>query len=233
MGNWMEPMLLDWLQDQIGKPVLRDTQVVHDNGIMIASLDGLIEYGTYDEHAEAKYSSMPSEWGEPGTDEIPDAYLLQIAHQFACLPESVLCHVPVALVNHGAIRQRYQVEREKCKDLIDVVEARAVEFWEKHVLRDVPPEGTPTLEVAKLIRRTPGVTVSIPDDLGDQYCEAEAEAKAAAERLDGIRAAVLAAMGTADRALCRAGEFSVKTIHRKAYEVKASSYQRFSFKKSK
>ena len=210
MGTRLEPVILDWLQEAIGKPVIRDTQFVHSNGIMIASLDGLIEYGEKYEHAEAKYSTQADEWGDDGTDEIPDGYQLQIAHQFACVPDSLLCHVPCMLIAGRRLEMRkYVVQRNP--DLIDVVQNAAADFWTNHVLADVPPENSdPSMNAAKAMRREPGKTISIASPVAEEYNAAKAIYKDAEAHYDKAKAALLAAMGDAEEADSPAGRFTYR-----------------------
>lgn len=230
VGTRVEPVLLDWLQEEIGRPVLRDTQFTHANGIMLASLDGLIECGDYDEHAEAKVTSILGGWGEEGTDQIPECYLVQIAHQFACLPESRLCHVPILKVNHGASFARYAVTREQATDLIAVVEEEACNFWHRFVLTDTMPEQfTPSIDVSKRIRKQPGKTVSIPAGPVEMYLSAKrglAEAKQAAENAEAV---IRTYMDGADEADTPLGKFTLKTSSRKAYTAAACEFTQLRF----
>jgi len=235
MGTRLEPVILDWAQDQIGKPIIRDTQFISSNGIMIASLDGLIEYGDHDEHAEAKYSTMADEWGEAGTDEIPDGYLLQIAHQFACLPDSVMCHVPCMLIVGRKLDMRmYHVPRNN--DLVDVVTEAACNFWTRYVKTDTPPEDSaPSVDVVKLVRRTAGKSIVIENDLPAAYLEAKAAYKAAEDAYEEAKDGLLVAMGDAEEAETPMGRFTYRRQSRAGWDgdkLKSlpdwKSYQKFS-----
>jgi predicted phage-related endonuclease len=93
-----------------------------------AHLDGITE-----EHelVEAKTAGMiflnsGSDWGEEGTDEIPDPYIVQVMHQFSLMPAAQVCWLPVLIRGDFRI---YRVERKD--DLIEMVLEKEREFWRK------------------------------------------------------------------------------------------------------
>ena len=60
--------------------------------------------------------------------------------------------IPHAL-EHRGFPDRTVTKKAKsaAKDLIEVTEECAARFWNNHVLRDVPPEVSPNIELAPLI----------------------------------------------------------------------------------
>jgi putative phage-type endonuclease len=73
-------------------------------------------------------------WGEPGTDQIPDAYLLQV-QWYARLTEAVRWDLAVLLGQEFRI---YRVEPHK--DLQQALHEIAARFWFDHVVAKVAPE---------------------------------------------------------------------------------------------
>ena len=195
-GNRFEPVILDWLEETTGRVVIRGRQYVHPNGAMIATLDGQIgEIAS--EIVEAKYTSVPGEWGADGSDEIPDQYHVQIAAQFACVPTATVCRVPVMLPGFRGVEFRqFIIERDNA--LVDVVESRAVEFMNMVRNRVRPLEFAPSIDVLKIIRRQMGKTVSISAGLVQSLRDAKASLQAAENAEDAAKSALITALGDAE-----------------------------------
>lgn len=80
---------------------------------------------------------LGSHWGDPDTDQIPDAYLTQV-QWYLMLSELEVAHV-AALIGGNRFR-RYIVQRDD--DLIELMLERAAEFWDR-VVNENPPEAEP------------------------------------------------------------------------------------------
>lgn len=229
VGTRLEPIILDWAQDQIGVPVVRDTQFVHPNGVMVASLDGLV---TPDQHVEAKYTTQVQEWGDEGTDDIPDYYLAQVAAQFACVPASRLCWVPVLMPAFGFKFKMFKVQRDEA--LIAAVTAAAVEFHKKHIAADVAPDDfRPSIDVAKHIKRTEGKTIVIPELPVTLFKAAQLNKKKANEEFERAQADLLACIGDADTGDYGRGVVTYKLTKRAGYTVQPTEYRTLRVKEAK
>ncbi|GAG33893.1 unnamed protein product, partial [marine sediment metagenome] len=99
---------------------------------------------------EAKSVERKGEWGDAGTDEIPDAAMLQVHVHMICTGREV-CHVAALIGKHTF--DMYRVELNT--DIADAIKEAAVNFWEIHVLRDIPPYIAPSLDMLKLRKREP------------------------------------------------------------------------------
>ena len=75
-------------------------------------------------------------WGEPGTDEIPLHYEIQVLHYMAI---TGFDYFDIAALFFGQEMRIYHVFRKKNKSRITQIEEAARDFWESHVLTDVPP----------------------------------------------------------------------------------------------
>ena len=79
-------------------------------------------------------------WGEEGTDSIPQHYLIQ-CQWYAGLANLPVWQVAVAFLDDsGTLRQYKEFKVKSDKQLFDTLVERAVEFWEDHVVPGIPPE---------------------------------------------------------------------------------------------
>lgn len=80
-------------------------------------------------------------WGEPGSDDVPDEYLCQVAWYMAVadMPEW-----DVAVLIGGQDFRVYHVERDA--ELEAALIERATDFWHRHIVAQVPPplDGSPS-----------------------------------------------------------------------------------------
>jgi len=171
---------------------------------------------------------MARDWGEQGTDEIPDHYLPQ-PHTYMLVKD-----YPVWTVSSyfgGSELRLYEVERDKSMEEVIVEETH--KFWHEHVLKDVEPAFDPGHKAASkaLKRLYPGTNgAELKADAALEHWRAVYEdACAAKARYD--KAAELAkdhilySMGEA--AVMRFADgstFTRKKVLRKAYVVEATEY---------
>lgn len=204
-GNLLEPVLLTWAERKLGKPLLRDRMHVDASGLLCANFDAL---DGAEASIEAKTATDAAEWGEEGSDEIPERHIVQAHMGFAVLPALRVCWVPVLLPGYRSLDFRlYRVERNA--QLADAIAERCREFMEKHVRLGIPPDDfRPSLEVLKRIRREPNKTVELPDALVDRLIVAKAAVKQAEGDCEAAQAAVLTALGDAERGTFSAGSLT-------------------------
>lgn len=82
IGRALEPEIRQRYADKTGRVVMLPQGILRHpvHSWMLASLDGLTEDGRV---LEIKSARLGPDWGEPGTDEIPKTYLLQVQHYLA------------------------------------------------------------------------------------------------------------------------------------------------------
>jgi len=73
-------------------------------------------------------------WGEPGTDQVPEAYLCQVQWYLNLVDQEM---ADIAVLIGGQDYRTYTVVRNKT--LIELLTASAETFWENHVVLQVPP----------------------------------------------------------------------------------------------
>lgn len=99
-----------------------------DRGHSPHSLVADVQLKTSDAH-------MAGKWGEPGTDEIPETYILQVQAEMAVTGLPV---ADVAVLIGGNHYAEYTVQRDE--DLIGTIIEHAERWWRDYILADRMPE---------------------------------------------------------------------------------------------
>lgn len=225
-GNRLEPVLLAYAEDQFGK-LDRNVVVFDPAGSPIAStLDGrVIADGR---PVECKTSGIEGPihgtWGEGGSDDVPDGYIIQCQTQILCTGASV-CELVALLGGRGFAEFRI----EPLDGLIAQIRAVTTDFWERYVVPRRDPRGDwadrlrtahgveltadpcePALETVKRFRKTPKKTIDFDSDAQVNAVLRWREANAArleAEKVEkAAQAEVLAGLGDAEAAIIPGGQ---------------------------
>ena len=134
-GRALEDIVAYEYAKQTGKKVRRNNSIlVHpEHKFMLANLDREIvgEPGIL----EIKTAARADDWGEPGTDEVPESYLAQVMHYMAVTGAQ---YADVAVLIAGRKFGVYTVQRDD--QLIDHMINVESDFWNNHVYRLVPPD---------------------------------------------------------------------------------------------
>ncbi|MGH8029807.1 MAG: YqaJ viral recombinase family protein, partial [Arenimonas sp.] len=132
-GRALEPVIRQEYANRTGRQILvPEHQVVHpEHDFMIANLDGIT---TDDRVFEAKTARAGTGWGEPGTDQVPQPYLLQVQHYLAVMRYDV---ADIAVLIGGSDFRIYEVPADPELQAM-MIEAEA-EFWQR-VLAGNPPD---------------------------------------------------------------------------------------------
>jgi predicted phage-related endonuclease len=162
-GNDLEPVVLSWFERRMGVRLARNIEL-RNGGIFGANLDAAITSDIIDLHpikavVEAKTTTDGDEWGE-GIEDVPLRVFVQVQHQMM-VAECAIAYIPVLIPKYREFHfEAYQVQRHD--GLIAQIRERGEWFWEKHVLRDIPPPAVmPHLETIKRIRREPTSKIAL------------------------------------------------------------------------
>lgn len=113
---------------------------------------------------EVKCSSqfMAAEWGEPGTDDIPMQYLVQVA--FYCMLTGADCAYIAVLIGGNDYRE-YKYTRDL--SLEDTLITAARDFWDC-VVNKTPPEAVNQVDLRLMYpKHDPDKTLTITNDIQD------------------------------------------------------------------
>lgn len=156
VGKRLEPALLKRFAEVHNVTVNRqNTFRTHSNGVLSCTVDAFIPESR--EIVEAKTHGLLSgrissdEWGDPGTDEVPDSVLVQVITQMGVVSDQTgepwtTAHVTTLMPNRGFVD--YQVTF--CDEVFQHIKQEAERFWHEHIQPQVPPAdvfaGIDTLE---------------------------------------------------------------------------------------
>lgn len=232
-GTLLEPAILNWAEEKIGKTFVRDVMSVADDGIRAVNFDGLGDTFT----VEAKSTVNLDEWGEDGTDQVPDRVVVQ-CHQALDIagPNRVMSYVPMLCPGYKSFDFRmYEIQRddELCKRLADA----ARHFMERHVRRMIQPDGfRPSLEVLKRLRRVAGKVIELSqlqEDTIISWKTAKAKAKESAEYAELMKRDVIAMLGDAEGATFSSGMLTYLPVTVRAHQRRESTSRRLTIKGEK
>lgn len=122
-----------------------DRLIVPD-GRKVAAIKGEIVADRLLEAKTVSSYAAGDEWGEPGTDEVPMHYLLQV-HWYLSLTPCVSADL-AALFGAGENLSIYTIKKDV--ELEDELLHRAQEWWNTHIVKDVAPEPRSEDDVALL-----------------------------------------------------------------------------------
>jgi putative phage-type endonuclease len=146
-GRMLEPVIIDHYKEIKGKQLVSSVFGKSEkHPFMLANIDARIEDGGILECKTAD-ARVAKEWGETDSDFIPDEYLLQCAH-YAIVFDAP--YVDLAVLIGGNDFRIYTYKRNS--DLEDVMVAREKEFWENHVLKNIPPKPITVGDLANIAK---------------------------------------------------------------------------------
>lgn len=130
-GRTLEAPMREWYARQTGRAVRIPVGIIRHPKYawMLASLDGLPEGRVL----EVKTARNSSGWGEPGTDQIPQYYLIQVQH-YLCV--TGLPVADVAVLFGGQDAQIYEVPADP--ELHELLIGEESRFWDM-VRRGIEP----------------------------------------------------------------------------------------------
>lgn len=206
-GRYLEPVVRQAYADETGREVRVPTAMLRHpkHSFMVANIDG-VTGGDYEPPRlfEAKTARTAEGWGEPGSDEIPQVYLLQVQHYMAVTAIAV---ADVAVLIGGSDFRLYEVPEDR--ELQEMLVEAEAEFWSR-VQRGVPPDPVSYADMqARYGRASRAASVVASVDVERAVArlrtiKAERDALDAAE--EDARAVVMAALGENDTLIDPAGK---------------------------
>lgn len=226
-GLRLEPLVAEAYSERTGYSLPQEQIFVRNTVLpwQLATIDRIRSDGRIVE-LKTVGMRMAGKWGEPGSDEIPQEYLVQVLHQLAVTDTDV---ADVAALICGQELRIYTVERDD-RAVAEIVD-REAEFWDR-VQNAIPPEPDPDRDRSLLIKLFPDAVGEIEfsaehTDLVSFWELAKAHEKDSKEEKDRLQAQILATFGNAASAKLADGRVitrKIVSVAERTQIVKAYSY---------
>lgn len=240
MGRELEPIVAKFFTRRTGLEVIQDGSLWVNDKFPLACATPDYEIPVRNEILEIKTSSIRAEpfWSE---DKPPTSAHIQVIWQLG-VTEKQGAFVAGLL---GSDPDKFYTPHVEFDESIFSQLYERVDAFIQMVQKDIPPDakGSDLRTLNEIIKRVESTTIEFENDDADllsNYFELEKRIKAARSELsltetelDDLRAKITQKMGTASIAKGNGYMAKIKTINRAAYEVKASSYSRFSISEAK
>lgn len=226
-GSRLEAVVAAEYQGRTGRKVQRiNTMIRHpERDYLLANLDravvnpeiaGNVRWRdgklTTDRVLECKtaHAFAAGEWGEPGSDDVPQSYLVQVMWYLGITGCAI---ADLAVLIGGSDYRIYTIERDG--ELIADLQEAAADFWTKHVQAGIAPDPQ-TVEDAR--HRWPqhlaakqAVVGFEARDACIRLAEIGEQMKALEKEKDSLQALVMGHMGDAESAVFTAGDPALAT----------------------
>lgn len=203
-GTKLEPLIRDEYEHVTGNEVFySEDHITFVSDVWTfarVNVDGLIDNGSdpSTKVLECKSAIRTSgDWGEPGTDQIPDYYAIQGVHTMAVMPNIESVDFAVLLpYNNFAI---YTLERDD--DVIEKLMAIESDFWRRVIEDDPPPAISHDDCKRRFARSKPGMEIECDSALLNVVSSLKAQKqikKQAEEQIDALSLKLKQRLGEAD-----------------------------------
>ena len=163
-GSFAESFVADEYARATGQTLVHDqsTHIHAGHSFMSAHIDRFVIENKSNEDFSDSQGTLPSkilecktanpfvqhEWGEVGTDHVPMAYLCQCIWYMAI---TNLEKTDLAVLFGNSDFRIYEIQRDK--DLENAILEKAKQFWNEHVLKDIPPVGISEKDYQTLFKK--------------------------------------------------------------------------------
>ena len=142
-----------------------------EHSFMLANLDRTIDGQKKILEVKTAGAFMASQWGKEGTDQVPDSYLVQVAHYMAVMDCDV---ADLAVLIGGRDFRTYTIHRDAELERL-LIEKEGM-FWRDHIEKEIPPEPIMHHDLDTLYGNDNGLSLDAPLDI-IEVCERLGEIK--------------------------------------------------------
>lgn len=136
LGIRLEPVIAEMYQDTTGCILVQPfTMFYPKNPIIFATPDRIIHGKNKGLEIKTANARMAENWGEEGTDEIPQYYLIQCV---LCMAVTNIPEWDVAVLIGGQDFRIYHIQRDI--DLENSIIERLLEWWETYIAKNREPD---------------------------------------------------------------------------------------------
>jgi len=190
---------------------------------MIAHLDRIILNENRGLEVKTSSQFMADEWGEAGTDEIPEYYRAQVMHYMAVKGYPSM---DLAVLIGGNDFRIYCIDRDMTyiANLIEIERS----FWEDHVLKQIPPEPDGSTACAKALAKLYGTPTGVEkvatpeiDEIANRLRQVKALIKQNGDDKTLLENQIKAFLGNSEKVVGPDWHITWKLSQRRSIDVKA------------
>ena len=176
IGSRLEPIVAEMYQDATGFELVQPfTMLYPKNPIIYATPDRIVKGKNKGLEIKTANARMAENWGEEGTDEIPQQYLIQC---ILCMAVTDLPEWDVAVLIGGQDFRIYNIQRDV--DLENSIIERLLEWWETYIIKNQEPDINSSKSYAEYL------AIKYPKNF-KSLKEADADAEQLIQRLGDVR----------------------------------------------
>ena len=170
-GNLLEEAVAEAYSEDTGKMVWKWIQPIKhkEYPFLAANIDRWVGDREYVLECKTAGFTRGKQWGEEGTDQIPESYLVQVAYYAA------ICDVPkvdIAVLIGGQDFRIYTYERNK--ELEEKLIKIACNFWHNHIEKRIPPKCVNTRDTFNLFPQSNYQEIVAEDNIMEKWEELKA-----------------------------------------------------------
>lgn len=231
-GLRLEPVIIDWYKETFPRRKVKtlkgyNLHINKDDPIRRCTPDALQEYGEKGEGAlqiKTTNQYLSSDWD----DDVPMEYQVQCQYEMAV---TGLSHNTIAVLIGGQDPRHKDLDRND--SFIEAMLDKVGDFWDDHVLKDIPPAATASdidsRVIARLYSKESGKKIYLPQESAawmDGWIESKAMEKEATAKVKKFKNKLKMAIGSASFGILPDGRnLSLLTTEKKGHAVKPTSYR--------
>jgi len=161
-GNLLEDVVAKAYSEDTGYDVeIEPNMIYHPQySFLGANIDRWVGNKEFVLECKTAGFTKAKEWGDSGTDQIPESYLVQVAYYGA------ICDVPkvdIAVLIGGQDFRIYTYNRNK--DLEDKIIKIGINFWHNHIKKRIPPKCVNTRDTFNLFPQSNNKEILAQNDI--------------------------------------------------------------------
>ena len=243
-GIRMEPIIRDWVKEDLGITIRKDnkTHFSEEYPFLYSHTDGFIQGKKRIAEIKAPSLHMLNQYGEEGTDEIPDYYLTQGIHMMLVQPE--IEGVDYFIQFPGLEIKQYLLDRSD--HMIKNYKDAITRFWD-FVVHDTPPPPINNNDVSQMYSTSNGQMMpwdAEVETLIQKLIKIKSKHKEEKEQLDSLGVEIKNRIGNYDFFTLKTGgkvrlnrikkfnEAKLREINEETYSKFLTKFDKDAFKKS-